>query len=600
MAAFDVIVGVVPVILAVAFIILILKSMREGRGDMVERMKQAVGATVMLMVALMIVFAFMGGEDEEEDELDYDLSDGRLTISSNVPSYSSPPWTGESPCLIVIDDTVESIGSGAFYGLDSDILFKSIPPVIADDAFGHPFEYPIEEGYYMLSDGYYISIPIVPLDMILVTGGYVTGISDSWEVPDIFVMILPESYGDVHFGSINKADCWSHLRYVASTLTRLPTSSIFEDAKDLIMADFPALSSIQPSTFKGCVSLKSVIASATVIYDYAFQGCVSLVNVSNLENVRQVGISSFQYCAAIDFPVMSSLSILSDYSFSHCSAVESFSFPAITSVSGIDHVFEYCLSLKELDLSKISNGISDGYNFQNCISLTTVSLGKISLTNYDFANCFALKSISGSPTQARDYVFSGCTSLESVDLPSITYVGSRAFSGCTSLKSVNLPAVTYVGTYAFTGCSALKTIMLSSTTNIQGYAFQNCTAVTYVQFGPLSTATSTAFNAWTFYDTDGTTVLSKTAANLANSTFQGVYNALVKVDPSRGLSPDMERRVAELSAENSLKASMLAELDPELAELDSTEVARMTVSEIESMTADDVRAIKSSLPSRSG
>ena len=81
---------------------------------------------------------------------------------------------------------------------------------------------------------------------------------------------------------------------------------------------------------------------------------------------------------------------------------------------------------------------------------------------------------------------------------------------------------------AFTGCAAER-FDFPALTTLTVDDFKECTAVKRVDFGPLSSGLDTGpFPDWTFYDTDGTTVLTKTAANLKNSTFVGTYDHLVK------------------------------------------------------------------------
>ena len=97
-------------------------------------------------------------------------------------------------------------------------------------------------------------------------------------------------------------------------------------------------------------------------------------------------------------------------------------------------------------------------------------------------------------------------SMESVTLSSATTLNQNSFKGCANLKAVSLPSINQVGSSVFSGCTAIES----------------------VTFGPLTTIGNSAFYAWTFYDTDGTTVLYKTAADLANSTFVGTASKLVK------------------------------------------------------------------------
>lgn len=147
--------------------------------------------------------------------------------------------------------------------------------------------------------------------------------------------------------------------------------------------------------------------------------------------------------------------------------------------------------------------------FQDCTTITSADLGSVS----DVGNS----------------AFYNCTALESVTAPNVLRVGSNGFRGCSALTAIDLPVATTLLGYAFNNDTSLRTVSIPSVTDISGYAFRLCPATVEVTFGPLTgTVTESAFAAWTFYDTDGTTVLAKTASNLADSTFRGTASALVK------------------------------------------------------------------------
>jgi len=147
--------------------------------------------------------------------------------------------------------------------------------------------------------------------------------------------------------------------------------------------------------------------------------------------------------------------------------------------------------------------------FQDCTTITSADLGSVS----DVGNG----------------AFYNCTALETVTAPGVLRVGPNGFRGCSSLTAIDLPLATTLQGYAFNNDASLRTVSIPSVTSIEGFVFRLCPATVEVTFGPLTgTVTESAFSAWTFYDADGTTVLAKTPANLANSTFRGTATALVK------------------------------------------------------------------------
>lgn len=235
------------------------------------------------------------------------------------------------------------------------------------------------------------------------------------------------------------------------------------------------------------------------------------------------------------------------------------------------------------------------YAFEEAALLTTVSLpAATSIGMYAFVDCSALESVNAPQvTDVGPSAFRRCTSLETVNLVAATTIGSYAFDGDLNLASVNLPAATTIAEWAFDDCSGLESILMPASTSIGSEAFRLCTGVSTVTFGPLTYVDTDSFPSWTFYGTNGTTVLSKTAANLASSTFQGEAAALIKVRAGQqAISKEMMALSAELASENRLKAAMLAELDPELVDMDLGDVAVLTAAEIRALDADGLSEMK--------
>ena len=146
--------------------------------------------------------------------------------------------------------------------------------------------------------------------------------------------------------------------------------------------------------------------------------------------------------------------------------------------------------------------------------------------------------------------FFGDASLETVRLPaSLATVSGQVFLGCASLTNVDLGSTSSIGSNAFSGCTGLESVHLSADLDeIKDQAFYGCTGVTEVSFASgfaPATLNSTAFRSWTFYASDGTTVLDKTvAANLAGKTFQGTAAALVEVSEGQlSLTPQQLQQV---------------------------------------------------------
>lgn len=174
----------------------------------------------------------------------------------------------------------------------------------------------------------------------------------------------------------------------------------------------------------------------------------------------------------------------------------------------------------------------NAYAFQGCSALTSVSLPEMTTTDTGaFQDCVLLTSVTTDKmTTLGGSTFRGCAALVSLELPLVTTFPGSAFINCTSLETVDMASAASIGINTFFGCSALKTVSLPSVTTVSDSSFRGCSGVTYVSFGSgLNSVHASSFPQWTFYDTDGTTVLDKTvASNLAGFTFTGTASALVK------------------------------------------------------------------------
>lgn len=195
---------------------------------------------------------------------------------------------------------------------------------------------------------------------------------------------------------------------------------------------------------------------------------------------------------------------------------------------------------------------------KDCTALVTALLPESieSFGTDSFRNCTALTTFD-IPDKALTFgqaMFRGDTSLTSFEIPDGTTSIPNQMFFSSGITTISIPdSVTTIGSSVFNGCSALEAIALpASVTEIGNTAFNGCTGITSVSFQAGFAATLTnCFPSWTFYDSDGTTVLDKTvASNLAGKTFQGTAAALVEVAPDQlTLTPDQIQQVRLHDAE---------------------------------------------------
>lgn len=149
-------------------------------------------------------------------------------------------------------------------------------------------------------------------------------------------------------------------------------------------------------------------------------------------------------------------------------------------------------------------------------------------------------------TTIRGSAFSGCTNLAEVHLPDrLTTILGSAFGASGITEAIFPDTLATIGGYVFQGCTSLSTIHFPSSLQSADVAsFGGTTGVTEISFAAGFNPTTMNYGPWTFYESDGTTQIEKTAANLAGKTFQGTASALVEVSPGLlSLTPQQIQQV---------------------------------------------------------
>lgn len=153
--------------------------------------------------------------------------------------------------------------------------------------------------------------------------------------------------------------------------------------------------------------------------------------------------------------------------FDGCLSLTNITIP--DSVIGIgNRAFEDCYSLTDITLPGSVTSIGNGA-FWGCYSLTDITIpGSVTgIGNGAFWGCSSLKSITipNGVTTIGDMSFFVCNSLANITIPdSITCIGDGAFTNCNSLTNITIPnSITRIGGWAFTGCYSLSTIRYEGT-----------------------------------------------------------------------------------------------------------------------------------------
>ena len=244
----------------------------------------------------------------------------------------------------------------------------------------------------------------------------------------------------------------------------------------------------------------------TSVRDNAFNSCFALTEIENSQNIRQIGVCSFNDCRSLETIDLSQLeNVKIPQAFEHCESLKEVRIPATVEEIGsfafydcyqLERVifegnsqlkaiggeaFFGCESLNHFVLPEGVTRIEDG-TFQGCRSLSDFS-GIDHVTSIG-DNAFASTAITELtvPSAIRTLplgCFGGCEQLETVDLNHVTVLEGEVFSGCSSLKNIkNLEKVKKIGDGAFGNCSSLTEFTFPEKVKTAPFAvLTNCTSL---------------------------------------------------------------------------------------------------------------------------
>ena len=283
-----------------------------------------------------------------------------------------------------------------------------------------------------------------------------------------------------------------------TALNNYNTNGAFYNCSKLTDVQLPNFEVIEQYAFEGCINLVNVEFPATItkIGYHAFYGCTKLVinSALSLPNLLTLSAGAF---ATVSIPTVTNLGKIkqltantSTYDDNHKTfgtSLESLTLPSSLETLGQNSVRGYTTLTKVVipDDNKI---VEIGYSaFYGCYNLSFVflKLPKLSSLSHSAFNevgidelAFdSLLNILGDPTYnyygrkdvlkkvsfasatfVQNYAFYNCTVLEEANIPNVTGFAQSAFRNCGSLQSINVNwgNITTISAYAFYGCSKLK------------------------------------------------------------------------------------------------------------------------------------------------
>lgn len=265
-------------------------------------------------------------------------------------------------------------------------------------------------------------------------------------IPDYFLA------GCNKITEVNLPSTINYIGYSAFASTGITEITIPESVKEI------------DESFGGCEKLETLIFNAKNCAGFnAFDGCVSLKNVTFGDSVTNIPDYFLCGTAITEITIPASVTQIGDFAFSSCKSLETINFNA-----------------ENYNPECHSNNI-----FQDCPSINKVNIGeKVTVIPENFLKNFGGNitelTLPNSITYIGYYAFIGLN-ISTLTIPeSLTYLGYRAFDDCTKLKTVYFNAKRCYNAEAFSGCDSLSNVILGENVEyIEG--FKNCPNLTNVK-----------------------------------------------------------------------------------------------------------------------
>ena len=391
---------------------------------------------------------------------------------------------------LIVSDSVESIGVGAFNGFNS-LESITLPFVGGSDdeanyksVFGYIFGYTT----YGHGSGTHFNSPTY--DYVNEQIGSIDGLT--WQYTCNTYRYSPDSFYYYYYKSSYYYYIPASLRNVTITIdTTLPVAA-FNNCTFLENIHLPnCVDSIGDYAFQNCASLKrlnsdtdgvfNIPASVTVIPDYSFYNCSLAENIILSENVTSINQYAFANCSSVSkfnsndiskMNIPDSCIQIGDYAFKGMALLTNVVVSDSVESIGQD-AFNGFNSLESITLPFVGDRRDSGNKFGYIFGEISSSLKKVCIND---------------DASIPSHAFDGCTMLENITISNnVDYIGSYAFSNCSNLSKLNsdeagvfnIPqGVKTINTYTFCNCSLVEEITLSDgITLISDYAFAGCSLV---------------------------------------------------------------------------------------------------------------------------
>ena len=190
----------------------------------------------------------------------------------------------------------------------------------------------------------------------------------------------------------------------------------------------------------------------------------------------KIGQSAFYNCTSLESVVVSdSITFIDNFAFSGCGSLESITFGDNVTSFG-SSVFNNCSKLLTIN-------VSDSNEYYKAIDGNLYSKNGDSFVQYAIGKSDSVFIMPDGVTTICSYAFQSCANLTTVELPeSLLNIEASAFYGCTGLTEMVIPdGVTNIDGSVFHSCRNLESISLPETvTNLGALAFYDCIALSNI------------------------------------------------------------------------------------------------------------------------
>lgn len=443
----------------------------------------------------------------------YTGTDTIITVPSEIDDYiiqkigNNALKNNKNIEYVFLPDTVEEIGSAAFYGCTAlvGVDVGNSVKTIGSDAF----------------NGCTSLIGVAFPSSLTTTGSCLFRNCVNLESFD-----YPINWAKA--GDYTIAGCSKITKLTIPEGATLVPDNAFGYCNNLIEIEISStITKMGQSAFRNCLGLTTIVIPGNVVSLNGFLNCTNLTDVKLNIGIKEIGNSAFEGCTSIstlDLP--EGLETIGESTFRGCTNLISALLPDSVTKIG-KNAYENC---KLLDTFKYPIGLS---------SITTGTF----VANNVFRGCEKLRRITvpEGVTVIPANTFNGANYLRYVDLPNgLKELGNSAFEGCTAITTLEFPdGLEIIGESCFNGCTYLQSALLpDSVTQIGKNAYENCKNLATFKYpkglNKITTGTFVANNVFRGCEKLTSITVPQGVTRIPNNTFNGA-NFLKNVDLPDGL-----------------------------------------------------------------